>query len=118
MRVRIVCRTCGGCNVKRDAWAEWDEVKQKWVSGDVYDNAWCDDCGNDVNLDEVEIVTLTVTREMANTISRALHEAAALRAEEVTDGGHDAEQTQINEETAADYEKAAEAFDAATGGTP
>ena len=45
-KLKMVCDRCGGDNVMRDAWAEWDVEKQEWVlRGEPFDNACCDDCG-------------------------------------------------------------------------
>lgn len=54
--ISIVCRNCGSRAVQRDAWAEWDETKQEWVLGTVFDAAHCDDCCGDTNLDEVPLL--------------------------------------------------------------
>lgn len=55
-RIAIVCRDCGGNNVARDAWAEWDVETQDWVLGPVFDQGFCYDCEREARLDEVEIV--------------------------------------------------------------
>lgn len=111
---KMICGKCGSEDVTTDALATWDVGGQRWEVSNPLDNGDCNTCGASGNcIDQVEVVTLTVTRSTANIISRALHEAAACRSEEVTDGGHDAEQTAMNEETAEDYLKAAETFDAA-----
>lgn len=44
MAIRIICGTCGSDDVKRDAWAVWDEATQQWVLDNVFDEAWCDNC--------------------------------------------------------------------------
>jgi hypothetical protein len=55
-KVKMVCRECGGTDVKRDAWAEWDEDLQEWVlSGDPFDAAQCDDCCGETGIDEVPL---------------------------------------------------------------
>jgi hypothetical protein len=51
-RIRIICGECGGTNVRRDAWAEWDERHQRWVLGSVFDQGFCEDCGDERSLDE------------------------------------------------------------------
>jgi hypothetical protein len=55
MRVTYVCETCGGKTVTRDAWAEWDEEQQDWVLGAAFDYAFCHDCEEETNLEEVEL---------------------------------------------------------------
>ena len=48
--VQVCCKTCGGQNVKRDAWASWDPDIQEWVLGQVFDAGHCDDCGGETSL--------------------------------------------------------------------
>ena len=54
-RIEIVCSTCGGSSVTRDAWAKWDAETQDWVLGAAFDYAYCHDCDEETRLDEVEI---------------------------------------------------------------
>lgn len=54
-KIDIVCGTCGGNNVSRDAWADWDIGKQEWVLGAVFDYGHCQDCEGESSLEEVEI---------------------------------------------------------------
>ena len=54
-KIKIVCSTCGGENVMRDAWAEWDVERQEWVLQNVFDAAHCEDCDGETSLDEVEV---------------------------------------------------------------
>jgi hypothetical protein len=51
-KIRIICSECGGANVRRDAWAEWNEQHQRWELGTVFDQGFCEDCGVEVTLDE------------------------------------------------------------------
>jgi len=44
MKIKYVCKHCGGDNVTRDAWASWDESKQNWIVADVFDYVFCHDC--------------------------------------------------------------------------
>ena len=38
----MVCATCGGENVKRDAWAVWSVPDQIWeLEGEPFDHAYC-----------------------------------------------------------------------------
>lgn len=55
-RVRMVCAYCGGEDVMRDAWAEWDIEKQDWVLRSVFDHTHCESCDGDTSLSEVEVV--------------------------------------------------------------
>jgi hypothetical protein len=54
-KIKIVCSHCGGENVMRDAYAEWDVASQDWVLQNVFDQGYCDDCGGEASLDEVEL---------------------------------------------------------------
>ena len=51
-RLRMVCAHCGGTNVGRDAYAEWDEAAQRWTLGTVFDNADCQDCEGETSIIE------------------------------------------------------------------
>lgn len=55
-KLRMVCSNCGSERVLRDAYAEWDVRRQKWVLQNVFDFAICesDECdGNETRIDEV-----------------------------------------------------------------
>lgn len=53
--VRMVCSHCGGSDVVRDAWAEWDEEAQEWSLGTIFDHAHCNDCDGKTRLEEKPI---------------------------------------------------------------
>ena len=53
--IDIVCDECGGTNVSRDAWAEWDATAQDWVLGAVFDYGHCHDCDGESRLEEVPL---------------------------------------------------------------
>ena len=53
--VKMVCGTCGGENVMRDAWAVWDVATQQWELGNVFDHAHCDDCDGETRVKEVTL---------------------------------------------------------------
>ncbi|GGA34967.1 hypothetical protein GCM10011395_01630 [Sphingomonas psychrolutea] len=55
MRVTFVCNRCGGKTVTRDAWADWDQDKQEWALGAVFDYAFCHECEEETNLEEIEL---------------------------------------------------------------
>ena len=55
MSIKILCGTCGGDNVMRDAYAEWDVGAQDWILKNVFDQGYCDDCGGEASLTEEEI---------------------------------------------------------------
>lgn len=52
MKVEMICGTCGGAKVMRDAWAMWDAAAQGWALGAVFDYAQCDDCEGETSLQE------------------------------------------------------------------
>lgn len=51
----MICRDCGGENVKRDAWASWNFEKQDWVLDNYFDDAFCEDCEGSTSIDEEEV---------------------------------------------------------------
>lgn len=55
MAIDIICGTCGGNNVSRDAWADWDTRTHQWVLGNVFDYGHCHDCDGESQLKEVEL---------------------------------------------------------------
>ena len=55
MPLAIICRTCGSDEVSRDAWANWDAGRQKWVLGAVFDYAHCHRCDCETSLIEVTL---------------------------------------------------------------
>lgn len=46
----IRCSKCRSKDVRRDAWAGWDEVSQKWVLEEVYDAGFCMSCQGSAHL--------------------------------------------------------------------
>lgn len=52
MKVEFVCNRCGGDDVSRDAWANWDTSTQAWVLGAVFDYAHCHKCESETRLVE------------------------------------------------------------------
>jgi len=58
-KVRMICADCGSKNVRRDAWASWNEEKQDWQLHNVFDDVFCEDC-NDLSGIEQEEVNETV----------------------------------------------------------
>lgn len=55
-KIGIICGICGGNNVSRDAWANWDTGTQQWVLGTVFDYGHCHDCEAETRLEEVPLV--------------------------------------------------------------
>jgi hypothetical protein len=54
-RHKYVCRTCGGSNVKVDAWATWNAETQRFELASMFDAAFCDDCDGECKLVTKEI---------------------------------------------------------------
>lgn len=50
-----ICHTCGSDNVRKDAYAVWNEEKQEWELDTTYDDTACMDCENSCKLDWIEI---------------------------------------------------------------
>ena len=47
-----VCSSCGGDNVRVDAWAEWDEAQEVWTIHSTYpENSYCEDCASECTLE-------------------------------------------------------------------
>lgn len=53
-RLDMVCETCFSSDVRRDAWAEWSLDDQDWVLGQTFDDAYCETCGGETNLIEMD----------------------------------------------------------------
>ena len=43
-RKRLSCATCGSLDIRKDAWATWNEVTQTWELDNWFDYTWCCDC--------------------------------------------------------------------------
>lgn len=50
----VICGTCGGSDVRADAWASWDTEKGDWVLHSTYDHRYCENCDGEVRLIEVD----------------------------------------------------------------
>lgn len=48
----MTCNHCGGTDILKDAYAEWDG--EKWVLHSVYDHTICDTCGGETSVTEKE----------------------------------------------------------------
>ena len=49
-KIKKVCKRCGGENVRKDAWASWNEEFQEWKLAEVYDNEYCNDCEGETTI--------------------------------------------------------------------
>lgn len=54
-RIKMVCSHCGSDDVMRDAYAAWDTVNQDWMLCNVFDQAYCNQCGGETSLTAVEL---------------------------------------------------------------
>src|SRR3546814_16548982 len=54
MKVEYVCAYCGGNEISRDTWADWDIQTQQWVLGAVFDCAHCPACDKETSIDQPE----------------------------------------------------------------
>ena len=54
MTTHIICITCGSPDVYADATARWNAQKGEWVLGTVHDDRYCDQCGAEAELIEVD----------------------------------------------------------------
>lgn len=45
-----VCKACGSDNVSVDAGCRWSSDASAWVVASIYDDAHCDDCGDECEL--------------------------------------------------------------------
>jgi len=54
MTTHIICSLCGSTDVYADATARWHAQKGEWVMGTVHDDRYCDQCGAEADLIEVD----------------------------------------------------------------
>jgi hypothetical protein len=54
MTTHIICSHCGSTDVYADATARWDAQKDEWIMSCVHDDRYCDQCGGEANLIEVD----------------------------------------------------------------
>lgn len=55
MVIEYVCNMCGGNDVSRDGWADWDANDQRWVLRTAFDYAHCHICDRETTLVEVQL---------------------------------------------------------------
>lgn len=53
MKIRMTCSDCGSENVLRDAWASWNVETQEWELGQVFDEAFCEQCEGACKIGEI-----------------------------------------------------------------
>ena len=54
MTTHIICSHCGSTEVYADATARWNAQKGEWIMTCVHDDRYCDQCGGEANLIEVD----------------------------------------------------------------
>ncbi len=54
-KIKMKCTKCGSTDVRKDAWAEWDEDLQDWVLGSVFDEAFCFKCDGPCSIEEEDV---------------------------------------------------------------
>jgi hypothetical protein len=47
----VRCAACNGEDILRDAWACWSFERQEWELGQVFDQAFCETCESDCNVE-------------------------------------------------------------------
>ena len=52
---KMICNYCGGTDVLKDAYAEWDG--HCWVLHSVYDSTTCETCGGETSITETKETT-------------------------------------------------------------
>ncbi len=57
-RIDYACGHCGGAQIIRDAWAEWDVERQSWILSAVFDFAYCLECRKDTQLARSDAVAI------------------------------------------------------------
>jgi len=57
--ILITCTICGSDKVTRDAWAEWNVDRQKWMLGALFDQGFCHRCEDEQRLVEAPLHKLT-----------------------------------------------------------
>lgn len=50
--ITMRCKYCKSANVFRDAWAEWSDEDQDWILQNVFDDGYCESCGDDSHIVE------------------------------------------------------------------
>jgi hypothetical protein len=54
---RMVCRTCRSPNVECDAFAQWEEATQLWVTSNTFDKGSnCTDCDGETRIEDITLV--------------------------------------------------------------
>lgn len=54
MTIHIICSQCGSTDVYADATARWNAAKGEWIMGTVHDDRYCDCCGCEAELIEID----------------------------------------------------------------
>lgn len=76
--IRYVCGNCDDEGVGYDARTEWDEHAQDFVLGQGFDSAWCPNCGEDADPQEVRLSSREAA-ELRRDIAKARADSPAGR---------------------------------------
>lgn len=60
-KIKKVCSHCGSDDVRKDAWAKWDEDKQEWVLADFFDDDFCVVCDGETTIEDEDITGSTTS---------------------------------------------------------
>jgi hypothetical protein len=53
-----VCKDCGSRDVGGTASVRWDVERQKWTISGLFDDTWCESCGEDARLVPMDAAAL------------------------------------------------------------
>jgi hypothetical protein len=52
--MKKVCKRCGSTDIRKDAWAIWDENSGEWILGEIFDNEFCEACEGETTIIDIE----------------------------------------------------------------
>lgn len=63
-RTYMQCSSCGGFDVRKDAWAEWNPKKGAWELATTFDACHCETCEGESTLDEIDAKAFADLRQL------------------------------------------------------
>ena len=70
--IKMICATCGGDDVRADAYAAWNVDTQEWELITTFDKgSVCEDCGGECRIEEIPYLTRDDLLEMLDNVSAA-----------------------------------------------
>ena len=70
--IKMICATCGGDDVRADAYAAWNVDTQEWELVTTFDKgSVCEDCGGECRIEEIPYLTRDDLLEMLDNVSAA-----------------------------------------------